>query len=241
MLSSAGVRHEGEDTLPPRAATRSARSRALCTCGRLGGGTPARLDFTSELNPSYRHARVASRLHSEALPRSSNGNGRCSPYVWSVTPGAFPPGLSLHSTSGQIGGTPKQGGQFSATITVKDSSGASASKTFNLQVFEQPTDKYGGLVNAGEPDGPVFRTAAGNTMWQQHAYWIIQVRAGVAGIKARIGNHTFRATEMAAYLRDSAKLEIAQHIADDESPRTTKLYDRTGDEITLDEVERIAI
>ena len=24
-----------------------------------------------------------------------------------------------------------------------------------------------------------------------------------------------------------------------ESPRTTKLYDRTGDEITLDEVERI--
>jgi hypothetical protein len=26
-----------------------------------------------------------------------------------------------------------------------------------------------------------------------------------------------------------------------ESPRTTKLYDHTGDEITLDEVERIAI
>jgi hypothetical protein len=26
-----------------------------------------------------------------------------------------------------------------------------------------------------------------------------------------------------------------------ESPRTTKLYDRTGDEITLDEVERIKI
>jgi integrase/recombinase XerD len=26
-----------------------------------------------------------------------------------------------------------------------------------------------------------------------------------------------------------------------ESRRTTKLYDRTGDEITLDEVERIAI
>ena len=26
-----------------------------------------------------------------------------------------------------------------------------------------------------------------------------------------------------------------------ESPRTTKLYDRTGDEITLDEVERIVI
>ena len=31
------------------------------------------------------------------------------------------------------------------------------------------------------------------------------------------------------------------HIPDHESPRTTKLYDRTSDEITLDEVERILI
>jgi integrase/recombinase XerD len=34
-------------------------------------------------------------------------------------------------------------------------------------------------------------------------------------------------------------LENAQLMAAHESPRTTKLYDRTGDEITLDEVERI--
>jgi integrase/recombinase XerD len=33
----------------------------------------------------------------------------------------------------------------------------------------------------------------------------------------------------------------ASRIAAHESPRTTKLYDRTGDEITLDEVERITI
>ncbi len=30
-------------------------------------------------------------------------------------------------------------------------------------------------------------------------------------------------------------------MANHESPRTTKLYDRTRDQITLDEVERIAI
>ncbi len=36
-------------------------------------------------------------------------------------------------------------------------------------------------------------------------------------------------------------LENAQAMAAHESPRTTKLYDRTGDEITLDEVERISI
>jgi len=32
-----------------------------------------------------------------------------------------------------------------------------------------------------------------------------------------------------------------QAIAGHESPRTTKLYDRTGDDIALDEVERIRI
>ena len=36
-------------------------------------------------------------------------------------------------------------------------------------------------------------------------------------------------------------LEIAQAMAAHESPRTTKLYDRTGDEITLDEVDKIQI
>jgi len=33
----------------------------------------------------------------------------------------------------------------------------------------------------------------------------------------------------------------AQQIAAHESPRTTKLYDRTNDQISLDEIERIAI
>ena len=52
---------------------------------------------------------------------------------------------------------------------------------------------------------------------------------------------TFRATGITAYLEASGTLENAQAMAAHESPRTTKLYDRTGDEITLDEVERISI
>ncbi len=43
------------------------------------------------------------------------------------------------------------------------------------------------------------------------------------------------------YLENGGTIENAQAIAAHESPRTTKLYDRTADEITLDEVERIAI
>jgi integrase len=79
-------------------------------------------------------------------------------------------------------------------------------------------------------------------MWQQDAYRMIQRRARAIGIKTRIGNHTFRATGITAYLKNpQARLEVAQHIANHESPRTTKLYDRRQDEISLDEVERIAI
>jgi integrase/recombinase XerD len=116
----------------------------------------------------------------------------------------------------------------------------------NLERF---LDEYIAAADiAGDPDGPLFPTAAGKTgeltgkaMWQQDAYRMIQLRAAVAGIKTQIGNHTFRATGITAYLKNSGKLEVAQHIANHESPRTTKLYDRRQDEISLDEGERIAI
>jgi site-specific recombinase XerD len=115
--------------------------------------------------------------------------------------------------------------------------------------LEQYLDEYIAAVGlAGDPDGPLFRTAAGksgaltaNPMWQQDAYRMIQRRARAAGLKTRIGNHTFRATGITAYLKNKGTLETAQFIANHESPRTTKLYDRRQDEISLDEVERIAI
>jgi len=51
---------------------------------------------------------------------------------------------------------------------------------------------------ASDPDGPLFRTSGRKTgqvqaMWQQDVYRMIQRRADVAGVKTRIGNHTFRA------------------------------------------------
>ena len=70
---------------------------------------------------------------------------------------------------------------------------------------------------------------------------MIQRRAAELGMRIRIGCHTFRATGNTAYLEAGGTLENAQAMAAHESPRTTKLYDRTGDEITLDEIERISI
>ncbi|QDV90774.1 Tyrosine recombinase XerC [Phycisphaerae bacterium RAS2] len=70
---------------------------------------------------------------------------------------------------------------------------------------------------------------------------MIKRRAKAAGLPQTTCCHTFRATGITAYLENGGTIENAQAIAAHESPRTTKLYDRTSDEITLDEVERIAI
>ena len=53
--------------------------------------------------------------------------------------------------------------------------------------------------------------------------------------------HTFRATGITAYLLNGGTLERAQAIAAHESPRTTKLYDRTADEVTIEDIEKIWI
>jgi integrase/recombinase XerD len=70
---------------------------------------------------------------------------------------------------------------------------------------------------------------------------MIRRRARAAGIRTKIGCHTFRATGITAYLRNGGRLEVAQQMAAHESPRTTGLYDRRGDDVSLDEVEKIAI
>jgi integrase len=95
---------------------------------------------------------------------------------------------------------------------------------------------------------PLFRSAIGRTgtltekpMDRVDAWRMIQRRAAELGLRLKIGCHTFRATGITAYLEAGGTFENAQAMAAHESPPTTKLYDRTGDEITLDEVEWITI
>jgi integrase/recombinase XerD len=78
-------------------------------------------------------------------------------------------------------------------------------------------------------------------MGRQDVFRMIKRRCRQAELGAAANCHTFRATGITAYLLNGGTLEHAQAIAAHESPRTTKLYDRTTDEITLDEIERIGI
>ena len=96
--------------------------------------------------------------------------------------------------------------------------------------------------------GPLFRTVKGRTkrltanrLSRENAYLMIQKRMQGAGLATKANCHTFRATGITAYLESGGILEHAQQIANHESPTTTKLYDRTSDEITLDEIEKIHI
>jgi site-specific recombinase XerD len=101
---------------------------------------------------------------------------------------------------------------------------------------------------AEDKKGWLFRTSPRHNatvlterpMQQDDAWRMVRRRAVAAGILAPIGNHTFRATGITAYLANGGALEHAQEMAAHESPRTTKLYDRTKERLTQDE-ERIRL
>lgn len=107
------------------------------------------------------------------------------------------------------------------------------------------------LESAGLRDQPsawLFQTIrrgtgrlSGRPLPQASAYQMIGRRAAEANIGTKISNHTFRATGITAYLKNGGTLERAAAMANHASTRTTQLYDRRVDDITLDEVERVLI
>ena len=99
-----------------------------------------------------------------------------------------------------------------------------------------------------DPKGPLFRTIGrgtgkltGTPLPQANAYAMVRRRAAAAGIRTRIGNHSFRATGITAYLKNGGTLERAAAMANHASTRTTQLYDRRREDMSLDEVERIRV
>jgi len=74
------------------------------------------------------------------------------PYVWSVTAGTFPDGLSLNVVTGDITGIPTVAGLFSFTVRVQDVHGATATKDLSINVYGSlsvtTTSLSDGTVNA---------------------------------------------------------------------------------------------
>jgi integrase len=109
-------------------------------------------------------------------------------------------------------------------------------------------DAYLAVLGSADAKVPLFRAAVGRTgrlgpeaLTRHDAYAMVRRRAIKAGVVEKIGNHSFRGTGITTYLQNDGTLELAQEMANHASPRTTKLYDRRGDKITQDAVERIRI
>ena len=116
----------------------------------------------------------------------------------------------------------------------------------NLETYLHEYLAGAGLAN--DPKAFLFQTYSratgqltGNPLPQANAYEMIQRRARAAGITTQVGNHTFRAMGVTAYLKNGGTLERAAQMANHASTRTTQLYDRRAEEVTLDEVERVMI
>jgi site-specific recombinase XerD len=115
--------------------------------------------------------------------------------------------------------------------------------------LEQYLDAYieaAGL--RGDHKGPLFHSAIGKSgaltgkpMSRTDVWRMVRRRAADAGIETAIGCHTFRATGITDYLTTGGRIEVAQRMAGHSNAKTTGLYDRRNDDISVGEVERIGI
>ena len=114
---------------------------------------------------------------------------------------------------------------------------------------EEALDAY--IEAAGitdEKKAPLFRSEIGRTkqlsdrrLERGEAWAMIRRRVRESGIDTAVCCHTFRATGITNYLDNGGSLDKAQKIAAHSDIRTTKLYDRTGYAIGLEEIERIRL
>ena len=114
-------------------------------------------------------------------------------------------------------------------------------QTFTWEPKPDPPNSHVDLSTHRQPDASTRqrRTLSGKPMTQAMTWEMLQRRAKAAGIDTAICNHTFRATGITAYLINGGTIERAAIIAGHRSTRTTQLYDRRSDDVTLDEIEKI--
>ena len=97
-----------------------------------------------------------------------------------------------------------------------------------------------------EPGNPLFRSTRGRSrelgvdgLSRKDAWAMLKRRLRNAGLSSIYSNHSFRAAGITNYLENGGTLETAQRIAGHVDSRTTKLYDRRGQKVLLEDMERI--
>jgi site-specific recombinase XerD len=113
-------------------------------------------------------------------------------------------------------------------------------------IAEEAMDAYLAALGIVDKKTPLFRTAmsrAGdlsqNRMTENDALRMVKRRSQDAGLPGSTCNHTFRATCITNFRRNGGSRGKAAQLACHESERTTRMYDRSDDPVTLDEIERV--
>ena len=101
---------------------------------------------------------------------------------------------------------------------------------------------------ASNPSAPLFPSFGKNSetiesrrLDRRSVLKLVEKRAKASGILKRVCCHSFRATGVTEYMNSGGTIEIAQRIVGHTSPATTRIYDRSGDRLTLEEIERLQI
>lgn len=103
------------------------------------------------------------------------------------------------------------------------------------------------LVAGAASSSPLFRSMnrngrlGDNRMSRTDALRMLKRRTKAAKLTTSVCCHTWRATGITAYMKNGGSLEQARQIAAHESTKTTMLYDRRQDSVTIDEIERIRL
>ena len=118
---------------------------------------------------------------------------------------------------------------------------------------EYLTDYLEAAILPDRPSTPLFQSfkhrpygrgtpeLSGRRLSRVETWRMVQRRAEAAGLDTHICNHTWRGTGITTYLENGGTLENAKFLAAHASVRTTQLYDRRRDDVTLDEVVKINI
>lgn len=113
-------------------------------------------------------------------------------------------------------------------------------------LVEEALDAYIAVAGSTDKKAPLFRTARGHAgvlsdlrLTENDALRMVKRRAKAAGLPSSTCNHSFRATCITNFRKNGGSRGKAAQLASHESERTTRLYDRSDDPVTLDEIERV--
>ena len=110
---------------------------------------------------------------------------------------------------------------------------------------QEALDQYLQAAAIEAADSPIFQSMtregelSGSGLGRSKVWEMVRRRARNAGVPESISCHSFRGTGITLFLQAGGKLERAQVIAHHSDSRTTKVYDHSDDQVTLEDIELV--